>query len=61
MAVPVLTIHAAPLPAMCRTAGSSVASVYASASDYTHSCVISNANAFRFSRPVGVACSDGDR
>jgi hypothetical protein len=44
-----------------RLAASSVAPVYASASSYTHSCVIPNANAYRFSRPADLICSDGDR
>jgi hypothetical protein len=39
---------------------SSVAPVYASASSYTHYCVIPNANAYRFSRPVNATSSDGD-
>jgi hypothetical protein len=28
---------------------------------YTHSCVIPNANAYRFSRPLNAICSEGDR
>jgi hypothetical protein len=44
-----------------RLAASSVAPVYASALSYTHSCVISNANAYRFSSARNVICSEGDR
>jgi hypothetical protein len=44
-----------------RLAASSVAPVYASALSYTHSCVISNANAYRFSPARNVICSEGDR
>jgi hypothetical protein len=44
-----------------RLAASSVAPVYASASSQTPSCVISNANAYRFSRLPNAVCSKGDR
>jgi hypothetical protein len=44
-----------------RLAASSVAPVYASALSYTHFCVISNANAYRFSPAVTTICSEGDR
>jgi hypothetical protein len=44
-----------------RLAASSVAPVYASALSYTHFCVISNANAYRFSSPQNVICSEGNR
>jgi hypothetical protein len=60
MAAPFLTFQAPRLAAKPRLASSSVAPVYASASSYTNSRVIPNANAYRFSPPVGVACSEGD-
>jgi hypothetical protein len=47
--------------AKLRSASSSVASVYASASSHTHFCVISNANAYGFSRLQGAAHSESDR
>jgi hypothetical protein len=64
MAVPILTSRKylyADAYANRRLAASSVAPVYASASSYTHFCVIPNANAYRFSRPVNAICSEGDR
>jgi hypothetical protein len=42
-------------------ASSSVAPVYASALSYTHSCVIPNTNAYRFSRPVNAICPEVSR
>jgi hypothetical protein len=60
MAAPFVTPQAPRVAAKPRIAVSSVAHVYASASSHTHFCVISNANAYRFSRAVGVACSKGD-
>jgi hypothetical protein len=61
MATPFLTFQAPRLAAKRRLASSSVAPVYASASSYTDFCVIPNANAYCFSRPLSVACSEGDR
>jgi hypothetical protein len=43
-----------------RLAASAVVPVYASASSYTHVCVIPNANAYRFSRPGNTPCSESD-
>ena len=64
MATPFLTSRVyldADAYATRRVAVSSVAPVYASALSYTLSCVIPNANAYRFSRPDDAICSDGDR
>jgi hypothetical protein len=61
MAAPFLTARIRRAAAKRRLAASSVAPVYASASSYTHSCVIPNANAYRFSRPANAICSEGDR
>jgi hypothetical protein len=60
IAAPSLTFQAPRLAPKRRSAVSSVAPAYASASSHTHFCVIPNANAYGFSRPVGVACSEGD-
>jgi len=61
MATPTITSRAPRFAATRRIAASSVAPVYASASSYTHFCVIPNANAYRVSRPVRAICSGGDR
>ena len=61
MATPHLTARTVRDAAKLRLAVSSVAPVYASASSYTHSCVISNANAYRFSHALNAICSGGDR
>jgi hypothetical protein len=61
MPAPDLTSRALPTAAKHRIAASSIASVYASASSYTHFCVIPNANAYRFSRSQNAVCSDGGR
>jgi hypothetical protein len=59
MSAAILTSRIPRLAANRRVAVSSVAPVYASASSYTHFCVIPNANAYRFSRPVNAICSEG--
>jgi len=56
-----LTTRILPTAAKRRIAASSVAPVYASASSYTHFCVIPNANAYRFSWRQNAVCSDVDR
>jgi len=56
-----LTTPTLPTAAKPRIAASSVEPVYASASNYTHFCVIPNANAYRFSRRQNAVCSDVDR
>jgi hypothetical protein len=61
MATPAFTSRTPQTAATRRLTSSSVAPVYASASSYTHFCVIPNANAYRFSRPVNAICSEGDR
>jgi hypothetical protein len=61
MAIPHLTVRRPLAAAKQRLAASSVAPVYASALNYTHLCVISNANALRFSPAGTTACSKGDR
>ena len=61
MAAPFLAPQARRCAAKHRLATSSVAPVYASASSYTHFCVIPNANAYRFSRPANVICAEGGR
>jgi hypothetical protein len=61
MATPHLTARTVRDAAKLRLAVSSAAPVYASASSYTHFCVIPNANALRCSRPAGAICSERDR
>jgi hypothetical protein len=61
MAAPCLTSRIPWIAANLRLAAPSVAPVYASASSYTHFCVIPNANAYGFSLPVNAICSEGDR
>jgi hypothetical protein len=58
MAAPFLTPHVLGFAAKRRLAESSVASL---ASGYELSCVYLNADAYRFSRPAAVICSEGDR
>jgi hypothetical protein len=61
MATPSLKSRFPGAAAKRRLAASSVVPVYASASSYTHFCVISNANAYRFSPPGNTIFSRGDR
>jgi hypothetical protein len=61
MAAPTLTSRIPRDAAKHRFAAFSVAPVYASALSYTQFCVISNTNAYRFSRPLNAICSGGDR
>ena len=61
MPAPTLTSRIPRDAAMPHLASSSVAPVYASALSYTHFCVTSNANAYRFSLPLNAICSGGDR
>ena len=61
MALPRLTSRVPRGAAKRHLASSSVAPVYASASSHTHFCVIPNAKAYRFSRPVQTTCSEGER
>jgi hypothetical protein len=61
MATPPLTARTVRDAAKLRLAVSSVAPVYASASSYTHFCVMPNANAYCFSPVESAICSDGDR
>jgi hypothetical protein len=61
MAIPLLTSRTSLAAAKRRLAASSVAPVYASASNYTHYCVIPNANAYRFSPAGSTIHSEGDR